>query len=335
MDSVISKSFQPSVIKVRNLKKYYRVFKKEQGIRGSIKSLFYRKYYDVKAVDNVSFEIKEGELVGFIGPNGAGKTTTLKVLSGLLYPTGGNASVLGFTPYERKKEFLENIALVMGQKNQLWWDLPPIDSFLLQKEIYNLKDSDFKKILSDLTNLLNTEDLLKVPVKKLSLGQRMKMELIASLLHTPKILFLDEPTIGLDIVMQKNLRDFIKEYNKKYKSTIILTSHYMGDVEELAKRIIIINHGKILYDGLLSSFVKKLAPHKIIRAVLKNPVNPQNFKQYGELVKYEYPELILRVNYRDTSEITHKILKDYEIHDLNIENPDVEDVIRSVFKRNA
>lgn len=324
-----------SIISVSSLVKHYEAYKKEPGILGSLKSLFIRKYEKVLAVDNISFNIDEGELVGFIGPNGAGKTTTLKCLSGLLYPTSGKISVLGFTPHERKKEFLSKISFVMGQKNQLWWDLPAIDSFLLQKEIYGIEEAEFKKILFDLTQLLNTEDLLKVPVKKLSLGQRMKMELTASLLHTPKVLFLDEPTIGLDIVMQKNLRDFIKEYNKKYKSTIILTSHYMGDVEELSKRIIIINHGKILYDGLLSNLIKKHAPYKIVRAILKNPVDPNKFTDYGDLVKYEYPELILRVNYKDTSEITYKILRDYEIHDLNIENPDVEDVIRSVFKKNA
>lgn len=324
-----------SIISVSSLVKHYEAYKKEPGILGSLKSLFIRKYEKVLAVDNISFNIDEGELVGFIGPNGAGKTTTLKCLSGLLYPTSGKISVLGFTPHERKKEFLSKISFVMGQKNQLWWDLPAIDSFLLQKEIYDIEEAEFKKILFDLTQLLNIEDLLKVPVKKLSLGQRMKMELTASLLHTPKVLFLDEPTIGLDIVMQKNLRDFIKEYNKKYKSTIILTSHYMGDVEELSKRIIIINHGKILYDGLLSNLIKKHAPYKIVRAILKNPVDPNKFTDYGDLVKYEYPELILRVNYKDTSEITYKILRDYEIHDLNIENPDVEDVIRSVFKKNA
>lgn len=325
----------PSIISVSSLVKHYEAYKKEPGVLGSLKSLFIRKYEKVLAVDNISFNIDEGELVGFIGPNGAGKTTTLKCLSGLLYPTSGKISVLGFTPYERKKEFLSKISFVMGQKNQLWWDLPAIDSFLLQKEIYGIEEAEFKKILFDLTQLLDTEDLLKVPVKKLSLGQRMKMELTASLLHTPKVLFLDEPTIGLDIVMQKNLRDFIKEYNKKYKSTIILTSHYMGDVEELSKRIIIINHGKILYDGLLSNLIKKHAPYKIVRAILKNPVDPNKFTDYGDLVKYEYPELILRVNYKDTSEITYKILKDYEIHDLNIENPDVEDVIRNVFRKNA
>lgn len=322
------------IIKVRNLKKYYKVFKKEAGITGSVKSLFYRKYYDVKAVDNVSFDIGEGELIGFIGPNGAGKTTTLKILSGLLYPTKGTLSVLGFNPYERNKKFLKNISLVMGQKNQLWWDLPPIDTFLLQKEIYEIEDSVFKKVLNDLAQLLKAEDLLNIQVKKLSLGQRMKMELIASLLHTPKILFLDEPTIGLDIVVQRTLRDFIKEYNKKYNATIMLTSHYMGDVEALARRIIIINHGRILYDGSLSNFIKKHAPYKILKFTLdEQPLKALD--NYGELVKFEYPQVVLRVSYNDTSKITSRILSDFKIRDLNIENPEVEDVVRNIFKENA
>lgn len=320
-----------SVISVSNLVKHYTVYKKEPGIGGAIKSLFSREYEKVKAVDNISFDINEGELVGFIGPNGAGKTTTLKCLSGLLYPTSGKISVLDFKPTERRKEFLKQIAFVMGQKNQLWWDLPAIDSFLLQKEIYEINDHEFEEMLSQLSSLLQTEDLLKVQVKKLSLGQRMKMELIAALLHRPKILFLDEPTIGLDVVMQKNLRDFIKEINRRYKSTIILTSHYMADVEEVCKRTIIINHGKILYDGLLSELIKKHAPYKIIRVILGQKIDVENLKRLGELVKFTYPELVLRVKYDDTSSITSQILKDFEVDDLNIEDPDVEDVIRLIF----
>lgn len=246
------------LIKVNDLVKNYSTYKKEPGITGSLKSMFSRKYETVKAVENISFEIDEGELIGFIGPNGAGKTTTLKCLSGLLYPTSGDIEVLGFTPQQRKKEFLKDIGLIMGQKNQLWWDLPAIDTFILQKEIYEIPASKYKKTLTDLLDLLDANDIYKVPVKKLSLGQRMKMEIIATLLHNPKVLFLDEPTIGLDVVMQKTLRSFIKEYNNKYKATIILTSHYMKDVEELCKRVIVINHGKILYDGQLSNLVKKI-----------------------------------------------------------------------------
>src|SRR6266550_640020 len=250
------------VISVSQLSKYYQVHQKEPGVLGSLKALVNRKTYTAKAVDDISFTINEGELIGFIGPNGAGKTTTLKCLSGLLYPTSGKVNVLGYTPFERKHDYLKQISLVMGQKNQLWWDLPAIDSFLLNKEIYDIPEEKYKKIISELSALLDVEDILQVQVRKLSLGQRMKCELIAALIHNPKILFLDEPTIGLDVVMQQKLREFVKAYNEKYNATIILTSHYMKDVEELCKRIIIIDHGKILYDGLLDSIVKKYAKNK-------------------------------------------------------------------------
>src|SRR3972149_2641479 len=261
-----------AVIEVKNLRKYYKVHQKEPGLSGSIRSLFHRKYYDVKAVDNVSFEIGEGELIGFIGPNGAGKTTTLKVLSGLLYPTSGTVSVLGFTPWDRKPEFQKQFSLVMGQKNQLWWDLPAMESFILNKEIYEVPDAQFKQTLDELVELLEVKDFLKVQVRKLSLGQRMKMELIAALIHSPRILFLDEPTIGLDVVMQKKMRDFIKEYNQRFNSTIILTSHYMDDVKELCERVIIIDKGRLLFDGALAEIIKKYADHKLITVVFGEEV---------------------------------------------------------------
>ncbi len=265
-----------SLLSVSYLSKYYQVHEKEPGFMGSIKSLISRKYEKVKAVDEISFQIEEGELVGFIGPNGAGKTTTLKCLSGLLYPTSGEVSVLGFTPFQREHAYLKQIALVMGQKNQLWWDLPVYDTFLLNKEIYEISDQKFEEVVSRLSGLLDVEHLLKIQVRKLSLGERMKMELIASLIHSPKVLFLDEPTIGLDVIMQKNLREFIKEYNKKFGATIILTSHYMKDVEALCKRVIIINFGKILYDGLLSELIKKFAPYKLITVIFAQEVDPKN-----------------------------------------------------------
>src|SRR5258708_130460 len=266
------------IISVTNLSKHYRVYRKEPGFLGSVRSLFARTYDEVKAVEEVSFSIDEGELIGFIGPNGAGKTTTLKTLSGLLYPSLGEVKVLGYTPFERKKDFLKQISLVMGQKNQLWWDLPPIDTFLLNKEIYEISDMWFKKVLDDLTGLLELEDILHVQVRKLSLGQRMKCELAAALLHSPKVLFLDEPTIGLDVVMQKKLREFIREYNETYKATIILTSHYMGDVEALCKRVIIINRGTILFDGLLSDVVKKFAPFKVINVIFGEYADPKKIE---------------------------------------------------------
>ncbi|MBP6883269.1 MAG: ABC transporter ATP-binding protein [Microgenomates group bacterium] len=249
------------IIDVKNLSKSFKIYKKEPGLSGALKSLFSRKYEDKMAVNDVSFTIEEGELIGFIGPNGAGKTTTLKMLSGLLYPSSGSVSVLDQTPFDRKKDFLKQISLVMGQKNQLWWDLPAMDTFLLNKEIYEISDTDFKERVEELSELLDVKEIMHVQVRKLSLGQRMKCELMAALLHRPKILFLDEPTIGLDVVVQEKLRDFIKDYNLKYKATILLTSHYMRDVKHLCKRVVVINYGEIIYDGdldrLMTEYAKK------------------------------------------------------------------------------
>ena len=274
------------VVSVSHLKKQYQVFKKESGLAGSIKSLIWRTYEQVSAVNDISFDIDEGELVGFIGPNGAGKTTTLKCLSGLLYPTAGRISVLGHTPNLREKKLLMQMALVMGQKNQLWWDLPPMETFLLNKEIYEIPGDVFKKTLDELVDLLDVSSLLHVQVRKLSLGERMKMELIAALIHAPKVLFLDEPTIGLDVVMQKNMRDFIREYNTRRKSTILLTSHYMEDVKQLAKRVIVIDHGSILYDGKLDNLIRKFAKYKLLSVILEQYISPDKLKGVGELVSY-------------------------------------------------
>ena len=245
------------IIDVKNLSKTFKIYKKEPGLKGTLRSFFKRKYEYSPAVKQVSLKIEEGELVGFIGPNGAGKTTTLKMLSGLLYPTRGDLSVLGYTPFDRKPEFLKQISLVMGQKNQLWWDLPAMDTFLLKKEIYEVSDADFKDRVEELSELLDVKKLLHIQVRKLSLGQRMKCELMAALIHRPKILFLDEPTIGLDVVVQHRLRNFIKEYNTKHKATILLTSHYMRDVKHLCDRVIVINFGSIIYDGKLDDLIEK------------------------------------------------------------------------------
>lgn len=323
------------IITVDHLTKYYRVHQKEPGFVGSLRSLFSRKYYDAKAVDDIAFSIQEGELIGFIGPNGAGKTTTLKCLSGLLYPTSGKVSVLGFTPFQRKNAFLKQIALVMGQKNQLWWDLPPMETFLLNKEIYEVSDAQFKKTLSELSDLLDVEDILKVPVRKLSLGQRMKCELIAALIHSPKVLFLDEPTIGLDVVMQKKLRDFIKEYNKKFNATIILTSHYMEDVRQLCERVVIIDHGKIVYDGKLDNIVKKFAPHKFLSIVLDKEVKREKLEKLGIIKEYDFPRVILSVPRENSAQLAAKILDQFPVDDINIEEPDIEDIIRDVFMKKA
>lgn len=320
-----------SVIEIKDLTKIFQINQKEPGLVGSFKSLVHRKYEQVRAVDDISFQIEEGELVGFIGPNGAGKTTTLKCLSGLLYPTSGEISVLGFTPWQRKAEFLKQIAFVMGQKNQLWWDLPAMDTFLLNKEIYEVPDHKFKTVIDELSDLLDAKDILKIPVKKLSLGQRMKGELIAALLHSPKVLFLDEPTIGLDVVMQKKLRDFIGSYNRKFGATIILTSHYMADVEALAERVIIISLGKLLFDGKLKDLVKKFAPDKFIHLVLKDHAAKEDLAKIGKVESYDFPKAVLKIPANKLSEVAAKILKEFPIADLNIEDAQIEEVIRKVF----
>lgn len=323
----------PTII-ISHLSKYYQVHQKEPGLAGSIQSLFRRKYYDVKAVDDVSFEIGEGELVGFIGPNGAGKTTTLKTLSGLLYPTKGQVSVLGHTPWKRQPEFQKQFALVMGQKNQLWWDLPAIESFVLNKEIYEVPNEQYQNTLEELSTLLDVKDLLKVQVRKLSLGERMKMELIAALIHSPKVLFLDEPTIGLDVVAQKKMRDFIKVYNHKYKSTIILTSHYMDDVKELCKRVVIIDKGKILFDGELDQIVKKFADHKVLSVVLDRELSRKQLEKLevlGGIKEYNFPKLTLQVPREHSNKVAAKLLQSYPVADLNIEESQIEDIIREVF----
>jgi ABC-2 type transport system ATP-binding protein len=320
-----------SAIQVTNLKKYYQVHQKEPGLTGSIKSLLFRQYKDVKAVNNVSFSIEDGELVGFIGPNGAGKTTVLKCLSGLLYPTSGEVQVLGYTPWDRKPQFQKQFSLVMGQKNQLWWDLPPMETFLLNKEIYEIPNDDFKRVLNDLVELLDVKKILKIQVRRLSLGQRMKCELIAALLHRPRVLFLDEPTIGLDVVMQKKIRDFIHEYNRRYNSTIILTSHYMGDVKELCKRVIIIDKGKIIFDGLLDEVIKKFADHKLLTVVFSKDIDPKKLAEIGKIKDYNYPKAIIQVNRHEASTAASILLQKFPIEDLNIEEPKIEDIIREVF----
>ena len=322
-----------SIIEVSQLRKFYSVHKKESGLRGSLKSIFKRQYEEVRAVDDISFEIKEGELVGFIGPNGAGKTTTLKCLSGLLYPTSGFVSVLDYQPWERKPEFQKQFALVMGQKNQLWWDLPPMETFLLNKEIYEIPHEQFKKTLDEMVELLEVEDILKIQTRKLSLGQRMKCELIAALIHTPSVLFLDEPTIGLDVVMQKKIRDFIKEYNRRYKATVILTSHYMGDVKELCERVMIIDRGKLVFDGALEKIVKKYANYKVISVILGEKVGLEKLKELCKVKEFAYPKVNFIVGKEEASKMTAKILEELSVIDLNIEEPPIEEIIRDLFTK--
>lgn len=321
-----------TVIRVNNLIKYYKVYKKEPGLSGSLKGLFSRTYETVKAVDDVSFEIEQGELIGFIGPNGAGKTTTLKVLSGLLYPTSGEVSVLGYNPWDRKPAFQKQFSLVMGQKNQLWWDLPAIESFLLNKAIYEIPDKQYNDTVNKLVKLLDVQDVLKIQVRKLSLGQRMKCELIAALLHNPKVLFLDEPTIGLDVVMQKVMRDFIRDYNKEFGATIILTSHNMDDVKELCKRVIIIDHGKKLFDGVLQNIIDKYAKNKILSVVLSKETTTNELAKIGVVKSYDFPQATILVPRKEASKRAASLLEKFSVADINIEEPPIEAIIRDVFQ---
>lgn len=320
-----------AIITVKNLKRYYRAHRKEPGLKGSLKSLWKKKYQTIKAVNGISFSIEPGELIGFIGPNGAGKTTALKCMSGLLYPTAGNVEVIGYNPWDRQHQYLKMISLVMGQKNQLWWDLPPMESFILNKEIYEIADDKFKQILGELTELLDLKDILGIQVRKLSLGQRMKCELVAALLHSPRVLFLDEPTIGLDVVMQKNMRDFIKTYNERYGSTIILTSHYMGDVAELCQRLIIIDKGIIVFDGKLMEITRRFADHKIIRVVFAKQIDPKKLEKIAELKEYRFPKAVLKVKRSVISLAAAEILQTFPVADLNIEESPIEDIIRELF----
>ncbi len=320
-----------NIISTKNLSKTYSFHKKEPGLKGSIKSLFKRKKLYNHAVKKVNLEVKEGELVGFLGPNGAGKTTTLKMLSGILYPSEGEAKVLGHTPWDRKPEFQKQFALVMGQKNQLWWDLPAMESFILNKEIYEVPDDEFKKTLDELTELLDIKDILNVQVRKLSLGQRMKCELVAALLHKPKILFLDEPTIGLDVVSQQKIREFIKEHNTKYKTTILLTSHYMEDVVALAKRLIIIDKGEIIYDGTMKDLMDKYVDEKILEITFTEVMTKDTFKGMGKIKEFSKKRVVLQVPIAEHKKIAAKILQDLPVDDILINEKSIDDIIRDIF----
>src|SRR5438874_4629869 len=283
------------IIEAHGLTKTYRVFQKKPGLRGALRSLVYREYKEVRAVEDVSFAIEPDEMVAFLGPNGAGKTTTLKMLSGLIFPTSGTASVLGFTPWDRDDAFRRRFALVMGQKNQLWWDLPAADSFQLHREIYSLEPAAFERTLGELTELFGVEQLTRQPVRELSLGERMKMELIASLLHQPRLLLLDEPTIGLDVVAQVTIQKCLRDYNASRGVTILLTSHYMRDVEALCSRVLVITHGKMVYDGALAGITEQFGQAKLVRLQFDGPATPDDLEEFGEVCKREGPVAELKV----------------------------------------
>jgi ABC-2 type transport system ATP-binding protein len=302
---------------------------RDPGLRAAAKALIRRKTRDVHAVEAISFDIEAGEVVGFLGPNGAGKTTTLKMLAGLLYPTSGEARVLGHVPSKREKDYLRRMTMVMGNRNQLQWDIPALDSFELYRAIYRLRREDYLAMRDELVELLDVGDLVRKPVRNLSLGERMKVEIVGSLLHRPQVLFLDEPTIGLDVTMQKRIRTFVAEYNKRHGATVLLTSHYMADVEALCKRVIVIHHGRILFDGALASLANEFAAYKTIGVLLED--GNARLDDYGEVVHRDGDRATLRVPKTETSRVAARLLSEHEVLDLTIEEPPIEDVIEMVF----
>jgi ABC-2 type transport system ATP-binding protein len=324
-----------SAIEVNGLTKAFRTYKKQPGFSGAVRGLFRRTYEQTVAVKEVSFKVEPGEFVGFLGPNGAGKTTTLKMLAGLLYPTSGAAKVLGYIPWERNDGYRRQFALLLGQKNQLWWDLPARESFDLNARIYGLTDDAMERTVTEMSELLSVREKLDVNVRELSLGERTKMELIASLLHQPKVLFLDEPTIGMDVVSQKNVREFLREYNRKHGTTILLTSHYMADIQELCERVIIIDHGSLFFDGLLSSVVDRFADCKLLS--LQSPraadCTAEQLARYGEVLEQSPGALKLKVKRERVIPVCKALLDELPVTDIDIQEVPIEDVVRQIFQR--
>jgi ABC-2 type transport system ATP-binding protein len=323
------------VISVKDLKKQFKVPQKSEGFMASFKSLFHRVYREVKAVDGVSFEIKEGELVAFLGPNGAGKTTTLKMLAGILHPSAGKVSVLDFTPQDRKPQFQKQITLIMGQKNQLWWDLPPTDTYLLNKDIYNIPNDQYQSTLEELVDILDVKDIMDTPVRKLSLGQRMKCELIAALLHKPKVIFLDEPTIGLDIVVQRKIRAFLKEYNRKYNATIILTSHYMDDVKEICDRVILINRGRKVYDDQIKNLIANYAKDKYLKVDFEKEVQKSDLQKVGEIIHFDGYSATVSVPRNEHAKKVSELLMEFPVDNIDIQEIELEDILIRSFSEHV
>jgi len=326
----------PAIV-VERLSKTYLSYKRPPGVWNAVKSLFRRERHEVHAVRDISFTIEEGELVGFLGPNGAGKTTTLKMLSGIIFPTSGTARVLGYVPWERRAEMQRQIALVMGQKMQLWWDLPPYESYLLLKALYEVPDDAFEKRVHELAEMLEIRHVLHTQVRRLSLGERMKCELLAALLHRPRVLFLDEPTIGLDVVAQKRIREFLREYNQRERTTILLTSHYMQDVQELAQRVLIIHHGQLIFDDTLRALVERYSPSKALHLRLEQPADAETLGRFGRIVRMDGLEAVLEVPREQVSRVASEILQSLPVYDITIEEVDIDEIIRDIFagKREA
>jgi ABC-2 type transport system ATP-binding protein len=320
------------IIEATGLTKTYRVFQKKPGLTGAIRSLFRREYKSVHAVTDVSFSIEPGEMVAFLGPNGAGKTTTLKMLSGLIYPTSGTARVLGFTPWDRPDAFRRRFSLIMGQKNQLWWDLPAADSFQLHREIYSLPRDSFERTLGDLTELFGVDKLTRQPVRELSLGERMKMELIAALLHEPRLLLLDEPTIGLDVIAQVAIQKCLKEYNASRGVTMLLTSHYMRDVEALCQRVLVIAEGRAIFDGPLAGITERFGQFKQVRLHFAGEEAPGDLGRYGE-VTVSGPTAELKVDRTRVADTLAAILDRYTVVDVSVQDPPLDQMIAKVFEQ--
>lgn len=320
-----------AIIEIENLSKSYRVYQKREGLMAAIRGLVHREYRQVDAVRGIDLKVEQGEFVAFLGPNGAGKTTTLKLLSGVIYPSGGSCKVMGFVPWERSNEYRSRFALVMGQKNQLWWDLPSQESFRLHQQIYRIDSSQFQKTLDELTELLGVRKLLGRPVRELSLGERMKMELIAALLHSPEILFLDEPTIGLDVVAQHNIQQFLRFYQEQRKITILLTSHYMKDIAALCRRVVVINDGAIKFDGSLSEVVDNFSSTRLVRLRLAEGELATGIESIAEVESIELPKVTLRCQRLQVARVLTEALNRFQIEDVAVEDPPLEEVISKLF----
>ena len=320
-------------IEIKNLSKTYRVYQKQEGLIASVRGLFHREYRKVRAVNDINLTVEEGEFVAFLGPNGAGKTTTLKLLSGVITPDQGSVKVLGHVPCKRENEYRRKFALVMGQKNQLWWDLPAMESFRLNQHIYCIPKEEFERTRDDLCEMLNVASLLGRPVRELSLGERMKMELIAALLHKPDVLFLDEPTIGLDVVAQHKIQEFLKAYQQEQNNTILLTSHYMKDIEALCKRVVIIANGSIYHDGSLEDIVDQFSGDKIVTLQFHDDRSLEAISKIPNLIEINAPKIKFRVNRDGVGRVLSQILSEHAVDDIVVEDPPLEEVISNVFSQ--
>ncbi len=321
-----------AIIELDNLAKSYRVYQKREGLASAVRGLFHREFRTVEAVRGINLRVEQGEFVAFLGPNGAGKTTTLKLLSGVIYPTTGSARVMGFVPWERSNAYRSRFALVMGQKNQLWWDLPSQESFRLHQQIYRVESNQFQRTLDELTQLLSVQDLLGRPVRELSLGERMKMELIAALLHSPEVLFLDEPTIGLDVVAQHNIQQFLRYYQEQRRITILLTSHYMKDVAALCRRVVVITDGAVKFDGSLSQIVDQFSSTRIVRLRLADEQAADGLERYAQVESIELPKVTLRCDKTSVPKVLAQVLAEFQIDDVAVEDPPLEEIISRLYQ---